>query len=470
MKCKNLVTKFSQAHWLFVIVALVFGVFFVYLTPPLWGLDEPSHFARAYQLSNGELLPHTGKGNTGDLMPNSFINLVDYRTYDILDVIHSGDIFHRQDVTDKAMYDKLGSAVFTKNQSSFPSVATYSPVAYPGAVIGIAISNMLGLDVSQTLLMARFFSLFVYVALAAFAIWLMRGKKLAWLFFTVALIPTAIFQASTVTADNILIGLVLLFFALFCRIILDNSKNKKLLYSLALVAMLLPLVKVNYVFISLAFLLVPNNFFASKRLALIYKTVTLVIMVVTSVAWTQITKVTSASTISQRPDHILIVPTDQISFILHNPFGFIFASLKSIILYGDTYYQQLLFTISGNTVVIPIILTVILSFILVFLALYARSELLNMRKQIIFLGIGAIISISTIFAALYVAFTPTGWFFVDGIQGRYFTPLLIPLIILIAIALPVTTRISKTNLRVIVSVVIVACLGISILYNYVAFY
>ena len=190
-----------------------------------------------------------------------------------------------------------------------------------------------------------------------------------------------------------------------------------------------------------------------------------------SVFWTQITtRVTSVSPISQRPDRLLIIPAEQISFILHNPFGFISACVKSIILFGDTYYQQILFTISGNTVILPVILTLSLSFILILLALYARSELLIMRKQIIFLGIGYIVEISTIFAALYVAFTPTGWWFVDGIQGRYFLPLILPIIMLLALALPITTHISKKNLKTIVSGVVMVCLGVSIFYIYTAFY
>lgn len=470
MKFKKNVLRFSQAHWLFVIVSLVFGVIFVSLTPPLWGLDEPSHFARAYQISRGGLLPHVQNGSIGDLMPNNFIKLTNYRAYDILDVIHGGDIIHRKDVTDFSMYNKIGSTALSSNQSNFWSFATYSPVAYPGAVIGITISNILKLTLLQTIFLARIFSLFVYIALAALAIWLMRGKKLAWLFFTLALVPTAIFQASTVSADNLLIGLSLLFTALFFRAILDNSKSKKIFFSLAITAILLPLVKVNYIFISFALLLTPNNFFKSKKLSLIYKATSLLLMIVASVAWTQLTKVTSSSLISQRPDHLRIVPADQISFILHDPFGFISASINSIILSGDTYYQQSLFTISGNTVITPVIFTVLLSFIVILLAIYARNELLTMRKQIIFLGIGSIVGISTIFAALYVAFTPTGWWFVDGIQGRYFTPFIMPIILILALMTPVTVRIGKSSLIWIVSLVAVACLGISVTYLYQALY
>ncbi len=470
MKLNKAVAILTRPHWIFVIVALMFGVVFVGLTPPLWGLDEPSHFARAYQISRGELLPHVKDGSIGDLMPDNFIKLTNYRTYDILDVIHGSDIIHRKDVTDASMYDKIGDAVPSSSQSDFWSFATYSPVAYPGAVIGIVISNILKLTLLQTLFLARLFSLIVYVAIAAFAIWLMRDKKLVWLFFIMALVPTAIFQASTISADNVLIGLSLLFFALFFRALLDDSKNKKVFFGLIAAAIMLPLVKVNYIFISFALLFVPGDFFLSKKVSVIYKTASLSFAVIASVAWTHLTKVTSVSLISQRADHVSIVPTEQISFIISHPLYFIEASLRSIIIYGDRYYQQALFTISDNTIALPIILTVMLSIVLVGIPIYARAEIQNVRKQICLLGVGAIASSITIFAALYVAFTPTGWWFVDGIQGRYFTPLIIPIVLLVTLMIPVKLQVHKPNLARMVYFVSVVCLGVGAVYLYQALY
>ena len=470
MNIKRFFLILAKPHVIFIIIALISGTFFCILTPPFWGLDEPSHFARAYQIARGELLPSTGANNRGGLMPDNFMEMVNYRTNDILDGWNNGNVLESKDVTDQSVYSRLGDKRFTKSQHFYLWTATYSPISYPGSTIGIVISNIFGFSILQTLFMARFFSLISYIVLAAFAIWLVRKIKLKWLFLSLALIPTAIFQVSTVTADTVLLGLSLIFMALFCRITIDTTKDKRLIYGLAVVAILLPLIKINYIFMSLGFLIIPNKNFITKKVAYIFKSITTTFAVAFSLVWTWIASVMANSVVSQRADGLQVMPKGQIIYILHNPLNSISAFIKSLILKGNDYYQQQFFTISGNSIGTPVILTIILSVVLLICAFYAKDELQKMRKQIILLSIAAAICAMSIFVTLYICFCPVGWWYMDGVQGRYFTPILAVFAMLFAVLIPATISMKKHTLIVIVSVAAVVSLVVSIIYNLLALY
>jgi uncharacterized membrane protein len=473
MSFKKIKLFLFQPHVLFVIISVVFGSVFISITPPLWGLDEPSHFARVFHITKGDFIPTSDQNNPGSHAPDNYFELSNYRTADILDVLPAGKmVLGRADVTQGLIYDTLTNRQFSDSEHFFPFIAGYSPAAYPGAIIGNTIARVLDLNIGLTLQLTRIFSLLAYIAISATAIWVLRRQKIKWLFFLAALIPTAIFQASMITADGTLIAVSLLFFAVIMRFFFtkDTQINKRLLWLLTLTAIALPLIKVNHIFISAAIILIPFTALGSKRFAVFYKTGVLFIGLVLSFIWSSLTKVTDAPAFSQRADQLQIIPSEQINFVLNNPFEFIIAIGRSLVIHGDMYYQGLLFTVSGNQVQTPLIFTVILSICLLLVTIYAKDELVKAKKLIIGLCIGVVIVSTTVFASLYAGFTPVGWSFVDGIQGRYFLPLLLPVLMLISILLPVRLRIKERPLKFATISLAITCLIVSVTYVYLALY
>ena len=71
---KNLCT---EAHNLFLVIAIPAILFMLAILPPGWGLDEPMHAARAYQISNFDWYPNTlGKYTYGGEISKSLIDAV----------------------------------------------------------------------------------------------------------------------------------------------------------------------------------------------------------------------------------------------------------------------------------------------------------------------------------------------------------------------------------------------------------
>jgi len=470
MTIKKIQQLIKQPHIVFILISLLFGLVFIKITPPLWGLDEPSHTARVFHILRGEFVSDGDNNNPANFMPANYNELIQYRVSDILDFVRMDNIISRKDVTDINVYKKITSNRFDKSEYFSSYIANYSPVAYPGPIVGLAVAKTLNLNMGHSLTLMRFMGLLSYIAIAAFAIWIIRNYKLKWLFVTLALVPMAIFQASVVTADTMVIGTTLLFFALVYRIALEKEVNRKLLIALAVVSVLIPLIKLNHVIIVLIIAAIPAYKFGSLKRAWIYKGLVIATSIFLALLWAQFTHVTATPGVSQRADQAAVSPSEQISYAVHNPIKFGQATGKSFVIFGDAYYRGLLFTVSGNSVETPVVATITLSFVILLAALIAKKELLRLKRIIIWSCVACLVFVASVFGALYASFTPVGWPFVDGVQGRYFFPLLIPVTMLVAMIIPIQVKVESKKLKLIIIAATTFCLTVSVAYVYTALY
>lgn len=474
MKIKNYLTTFSQTHWLFVFIAATFGFIFIVITPPLWGIDESSHFARVYQIAHGNVIPDKDDENYGGPVPQNLIDLANYTTGDLLNN-QAANPGARKDVTNVDGYKVFTDAKFSDVQHQYIWSASYSPVAYVGPVVGTFIAKVFELSVGHTILFARLGGLTVYILLVATSLYLLRKSKIKWVIFTVSLFPSIMFLASVVTADNIAIALSLLFTALFIRLQakkLDEATFKKLLYGIILVAVLLPLIKINYIFISFGVLFIPSRHFKTKMSEVAKKIGTVIFAIGGALLWSVIAKISKEAPISQRPDGKSVSSIEQLSYVFHNPFDFIGAFLKSVILNIDSYIQSSTVLMGWNWVVIPNIFIIVLIFSTFFAAMYAKDEIRTIytKKTMIWLAILAIAGVCSIFFALYLAFNPVGNSLIDGIQGRYFIPLMMPILILLAYFLPIQLKIQPKIVPYLFSIISIVCLIAGTSYYFLALY
>ena len=472
MSIKDLTKKLTQAHWLFAIIALIGGVFYVYLTPPLWGFDEVSHFNRSYQIAKGDFIPPTDDdGAVLKDMPSSLVELEYYVYADLMDNEKVGSSF-RRDVANTEAYTTLTSRSFSDNLQQSPGVATYSPVAYIAPSIGVFVSQLFGSSIGTAIDLARLSSLFFYIVLVGFSIKILHDKKIKWLIFVVALMPMSLFQGAMVSADGMVIAISVLFISLFLRLVLNSEaeKSKKLIYVLAGAVILLPLVKINYLFLSLGILLIPSTVFNSKKMAVLIKVGSLVLMASLATIWSFITKVTSSNPDSPRPDGLPVVASEQIAYVLHNPINFLVAVVRSVVDASDIYIKSMTSYIGWNETPLPIIFILLILSGVVLAALYARQEYVGIRKKVYILSALAFVGILSIFGVLYVAFNPTGYSTVDGVQGRYFIPFIPFVAMLLVLHMPLTLTIKDRLAPYIFGAISITCLVASLIYYYLSTY
>ncbi len=468
---KNLIKRINEPAILFVPIALVFGTLYATITPPLWGTDETSHFARVYQISRGVILPPMEKDNFGGKIPENLVTLSDYVKQDLLDNKGGGSL-SRKDITSSEKYRELGNIGFSKNHTQYMWSASYSIASYPGSLLGVVLANILGTTINQTILFARIGALISYIAIVFLALWVIKSTKLKWVFFIVALLPISLYQASVVTADNIANGLALLLIALVIRLCIEGyrNNNKNLLYLALITAALLPVIKINYILVSASLLVLPAYKIRYRKLHINLKYFGLFVSVVCGILWSLAVRVTAHGPISQRPDGAPITPNKQLLFILSSPLEFILITLRTVVHDIDSYLQSLFVLIGWNYVTIPTVCILLLSILLLVAMLYAKSDLKDIKNQVYIMAGFSLLGLVSIFVALYMAFNPTGHRVIEGVQGRYFLPFFVPILLAISAILPLEIRIKHKVAPYLFSFVSVSVLAVSVAYYVAATY
>lgn len=415
-------------------IALFFGVLYIAITPPLWGLDEIAHFNRAYEISNGQTIPkENSKGDYGNDIPKNLAAL-EYTVYaDLMDNKFEA-ISARKDVTNYQIYKTLGSAHFdSKISQATPITATYPSVAYAGPVLGVTVAKAFNLEIVPTIQLARFLGLLSYVLFLFVSIYVLRNYKLKWVFVVVGLLPVTLFQASTISADTLTNAFALCILASVLRLLLDSKKgvspNKYLVLLPLVLAAVAPLLKLNNVLFSLFIILIPSIYFGGKLRANIIKGVTIALSVLGGILWSMSVSLTKPSSQSPRPDGLAVNQAEQISFVLHHPLQFIGITIRTIINTSDNYIQTMTGYIGWNISPLPWIFIIGLIILAIVTVVYARSEIKSISPSLLPLALISLAGIASVFGILYIAFNPVGYWAVEGVQGRYFIPFLIPVLL-----------------------------------------
>lgn len=424
---------------LFVAIGGVFGFVFVFATPAMRGPDEMAHFARAYQISEGHVLPQkiVDKDNFGGYVPQSAL-AVGQASYD--DLVSSRS--QHPDTIPKQLNKELLSAKLSteKNELAFPGSASYAPVMYASPVAAIVTGRVLDLSIGVTLSLVRVYCLLTYLAIVALSLWVLRKSALKWLVFVIALTPTALYQASVISTDGLLNALS---FCLFSAIMWSFISAKPLttFYKsiIGAVAILLPLAKPNYALLSLGVLLIPGNKIAgNNKKALIYKGVVIASAVLVAAIWLTISSKTTPYLGSVRGDGqgFLIDPANQLKYIVTAPLDFIVNMTRTLV-QNETSYTKGVFNSSAPNA--PIASVVGIACLALIAGLGFDAQKIR-RRVLVFGALSAMIALS-IFVSLYMIYTPLEKNIIDGVQGRYFLPLMPAIILSICVLIKIPIKI-----------------------------
>jgi uncharacterized membrane protein len=202
---------------IFFSLATLGGLLAIALNPPLRGPDEPAHFLRALGIAQGELVPRTvdARGRRGLYLPRDFHE--GFALFNAVRETKPGrsiymDAFSRY-FAQAAVEPSSGFTVFVP----YEGAESYSPVPYLAYVPAALLSRVLGFKFLGTLYAMRLAGLFATAALAAYAIAV--APSLKWMLFATAMLPTAIYQRSVVSADGAALSLAFLVIALCLRVV-----------------------------------------------------------------------------------------------------------------------------------------------------------------------------------------------------------------------------------------------------------
>lgn len=429
-------TTGAAATVVFALVSLVVGTLFVLVNPPFWGNDGLSQYARAFQISHGQLLPQQiewgGKGDSyGGEIPSSVWGLYGHAATDL----GANPDEPGRWILEPEEYERLGGERYADPQRNliwFSNTAAYSPVPYIPAVSASWIAEGANLSVTSALRLMALFSLFAYIVPVVGALWVLRRSKMRWLFLGLALLPPALLQSATITADAFTNGLAFLFTALLAKTMLEKQGlgrvETTLLY---LSAIALPLGKPSYLL--LAALLA---FASVRRLRgrAWLKWGSLAVSAVAWTAWFLATRGIGDVLAFYRSDYETreFGTTPMILHTLGDPLGFL-GNVARTFVYRDNFFFLDLIGSSNVRVPSSAMLVAVIGVVLAIGWLPRFS--VGRRTRWGWVAV-SVISVLGLFGTLYVTFTPVGFYLIDGVQGRYFFPLWPLLALTIALFFP----------------------------------
>jgi len=448
-------------EWAFAFIGLVYGLLFIFISPPLQTPDETLHFYRSYQIAEGNLFAYD---NT---VPSALVDVTDafYPVY-----FNPFVKLTREEIRETCHAPVLKTDRITVDTP--PYLFPYIPQS-----LGMGLAGIFGASLLWDIYLGSLLNLLVSLFLVWMAIRIIPTGK--WLLFLLGLMPMTMNQFASLSYDALTIALSFLLFAIF----LDGlSKRGGVLpkswwWRMILVAGLLALCKPPYLLISLLVLLISPGQAGGIKRYLIYLSVLFVVLVGANRIWVlrdamkpavnrqtaslgfsgenQIAKGTigrgltegenligkdsiaskqktdnqqneeaadAEKTFNPAKPNQGVNPEAQTKYVLSNPSAFLDAVIRSIKSFGSFYLETFIGKLGWLVSSLPgWVIPLYLIFLLISVLVNPDGFVPGWKARLFFAGI-FIVSFFAIELVMYIGWTPVEAKWVEGIQGRYFIP------------------------------------------------
>lgn len=399
-----LVTKKDKA-FIFVIVALIIGFMYICVIPPFAVPDEAAHFATTYSQSS-KLMGKQATDSQGNILIEE-------------------QLWHRgNDATKDAYLDEVCGALKRGNNSQI--IATRPPLSgvylgYIPQVIGVTVARICGAGPIQIILTGRVFALIFYCLCMFYAIKLIPYNKQ--MLMIIGLFPMTLQQVMSYSYDAVIIDASFLLTAIVISKIDEKKEINKeeIILSLFLIAIIAS-IKFIYLAILLLALLIPYEVFNKKKQFYAIGAIAFSILVIMG------TRLTSITDALGDGDAVLNNQVGKISltYCLHNPIYTFELLWRTIERVSSDYLGQMVSTQLGDLCINTpnlILIGFLILFIISSIQVENQKVIANMKTRglciITFIIVGGLI-----IASLMFSWTPIGSLTIQGVQGRYFLPVL----------------------------------------------
>lgn len=416
----------------FVLIASIFGVLFLVLTPPFQSPDENRHFYRAYQISEGTFIPTKYDQRIGGFLPRKVRDCV----------IPYGRIKGREDKKTSGKFIRKTLQDPGDDQRifiDFPASAVYTPVSYLPQALGIAVFRGFGATPILLLYAGRILTLLGWIVLVYLSIRITPVFK--WLLVALALLPMSIFIHSSLSADMITNALAFLWIAYVLKCTFSEKEVSRKQYAvLILLIVLLASAKLLYAPLVLLFLIIPMSKLGGKKAFFIRFGLIGLVALLTPVIWSWIQGGGYMNYADYHPDHREYVNliscanlNEQLSYLSQHV-GAGFAMIGNSIVSSFSSYSQGYIGIFGWYEVRLPLFAVVFGYVFLFAVAFADGKesvrLTSTQKIVLFLPFAAIFIL--IILSQYLIWSCVGTAEAGNLQGRYFIPIVPLLFMLLA--------------------------------------
>ena len=417
------VRKNTKIEHMFALAVAVLGIFYIFLLPPFSAPDEPMHFATSYKYSSDllgkESLDADGKICMRDADAEFFSDL---------------DLYPNADSYKNTAKNLLKSDKSSTTQSVTEKVVPVSIISYIPQIIGITIARLFGMGTMGLVYMGRLFNLLVFAVLTYCGIKKMPFGKM--ILFGVAMLPMSLELAGSYSYDALINGLAFFFIGYVMSLIYQAEKiRKRDAAVLAITMFFLAPLKMVYMFLGLLCLLIPQEKYEKRRYfwgcAAMVMLVAFVSMLIANLGNLQ--GVAQAGSEGSGIIEWAQEPGYTLGYMLKHPLSLILMYMDTFVEKMDFYFVSMLGGMLGWLEInVPTYLVVGFSVILLLASVPVAGEVRTFKwwHRVFFVGIFAA-AFGLVLLSMLTGWTPSSYRVIEGVQGRYFLPVLPMLLLLI---------------------------------------
>ena len=415
-----LLKRKAKLEWVTTYCLFGFGLVYLLILPAFSAPDEINHFAAAYKVSN-QMLLQQATNEEGYVL------------------IRVGDAGEYDKFPGKETYKKIYEKLFDFSNTEATLVVEREALDAGGGVlshlpgaIGITVARLLKLNKSMLLILGRLMGLMFYCFCLYWAVKKMPFGKMV--FFVVSMFPMMLEESSSFGYDLMVNGCVFFTIAYIANLIYE--KEQVTIRDIVIVSLLLftfAPCKIVYIFVAGMWILIPKEKFINKKMKKEkFKLISTIIIIFSILAPNILINLSRVSKISSSSGVIFWANERGygISDILENIPYSIYVFLKTLIENGEFYLKTLVGQRLG-WLEIPVSQFTIMGFLVILFLEFFRGKkqyVIKSKERICYGSIAVVISLAII-ASMWLAWTPISYDVIEGVQGRYFLPV-IPLIYL----------------------------------------
>jgi uncharacterized membrane protein len=301
-------------------------------------------------------------------------------------------------------------------EQNISAIANYPPASYIGSATGMFVGRLFNCSALMLLYIGRLVNLLIYITFIYFAIKIIPVKK--YVLLLLGLIPTALFEGSSLSADSLTIAASYLIIAYFFKLLLVDEKIKgKDIVILSSLTVFLLLSKQIYAGLALLFFMIPRSRFTNIKERLVSLIAIFIPAVIVELLYSMVMK-SNGYSVNLIGDNFSTV-----EFVLN-----LFSTLKISLL--NLYIPGVIGSI-GYHLSCPVILSYLFLIVLVITTLLDYNKYkLNLKTKIV-----PLITFLVIFVIIFLMVSNWSMSFggsnvIGGLQPRYFIPI-IPLLFII---------------------------------------
>ena len=389
---------------IFLLIVIPLGIMHMFVNPLGRVPDEDTHIRRAYEISCGYFITGLNEeGQVGRELPADLELITkENQTYNLYEIHKEKD------------YGE-GNKFF-----DFNNTAVYTFICYLPQAIGISIARLFGGSIALQAYAARFVNFSIYVAIMYLAIKKIPFKKLA--VFMIAFLPITIQEAASISPDALTNAISIFFVSYVIYHVYSKEKlTRKDYIILAITSVLVALVKIIYLPLCALIFLLPNEKFETKKKKYIILCTIFAVSVILNLVWLGFANSEYKQAYNEAN------PGAQIKFILEDPYRYIVTCFRDVHLRLDFYINGLVGEyLSYMDIKMSFIMEFILLLMVIFSFIYDENG--EIKPNLKVKGMSALVILAVIallFTSEYISWNPVGNFWVNGVQPRYYIPILL---------------------------------------------